>query len=61
MRQSKEKTTLVNIYVNDFLFISNNADTFEMVKREQGKEYNVKNLEEVKTIIGWQIIRDLST
>lgn len=56
MRQSKEKTTLVNVYVNDFLLASNNADMFEEIKREQGKEYNIENLEKVETIIGWQIM-----
>ena len=61
MRQSKEKTTLVSVYVNDFLLASNNADTLETVKRELGKEYNVKDLGEVKTIIGWQITRNPST
>lgn len=61
MRQAKEETTLVNVYVDDFLLASNNADTLEIVKRELGKEYNVKDLGEVKTIIGWQITRNPST
>lgn len=61
MRQSKEETTLVSVYVDDFLLASNNADTLKTVKRELGKEYNVKDLGEVKTIIGWQITRNPST
>ena len=52
MRQSKEKTTLVSVYVNNFLLTSNNADMLETVKRELGKEYNVKDLGKVETIIG---------
>ncbi len=31
------------------------------MKKELGNEYNVKDLGEVETIIGWQITRDPST
>lgn len=58
MRQFKEKITLVSIYVNNFLLISNNVDTLKTVKRELEKEYNIKNLEEIKIIIDWQITRN---
>ncbi len=61
MRKSKEETTLVNVYVDDFLLASNSTGTLETVKKEPGNEYNVKDLGEVETIIGWQITRDLST
>ena len=61
MRQAKEETTLVSVYVDDFLLASNNTDTLETVKKELGKEYNVKDLGEIETIIGWQITRNPST
>ena len=61
MRKSKEETTLVSVYVDDFLLASNSTDTVETVKKELGNEYNVKDLGEVETIIGWQITRDPST
>ena len=52
IRQSKEKTTLVSIYVNDFLLAFNNADILKTVKRELGKKYSIKDLGEIETIIG---------
>lgn len=52
MRQSKEEITLVSVYVDDFLLASNNADKLETVKRELGKEYNIKDLGEVEAISG---------
>ncbi len=51
MKKSKEKTTLVSVYVDDFLLASNSTDTDETVKKELGDEYNVKDLGEVETII----------
>lgn len=45
----------MNIYVDDFLLALNSADTLETVKRKLGKKYNVKDLGEVETIIGWKI------
>ncbi len=61
MRKSEEETTLVSVYVDDFLLASNSIDALKTVKKEQGKGYNVKDLGEVETIIGWQITRDPST
>ncbi len=61
MREFKEETTLVSVYVDDFLLASNSTDTLETVKKELGNEYNFKDSGEVETIIGWQIIRDPST
>ncbi len=58
MRKSKEETILVSIYVDDSLIASNSTDTLETVNKKLGNEYNVKDLGEVKTIIGWQMTRD---
>ena len=58
MRKFKEVTTLVSVYVDDFLFASNSTDTLETVKKELKNEYNVNDLGELETIIGWQIMRD---
>ncbi len=54
-------TTLVSVYVDDFLFASNSTDTLETVKKKLRNEYNVNDLGELETIIGWQITRDPST
>lgn len=56
MRQSKKEKTFVSVYVNDFLFVSNNANMFKIIKSKLEKEFNVKNLKEVEKIIGCQIM-----
>ncbi len=61
MRKSKKETTLVSVYVNDFLLASNSTDTLETVKKQLRNKYNFKDLGEVETIIGGQITRDPST
>ncbi len=60
MKKSKEVTTLVSVYVDDFLLVSNSTDKLETVKKELENEYNVKDLGEVETIIGCQITWDPS-
>lgn len=47
--------TIMNIYVDDFLLISRLCTSFNWIKKNLKNEYNIKNLGEVKTIIGWQI------
>lgn len=39
----------------------NTIDTLQTLKNMLEKEYKIKNLGKVKTIIGWQIIRDAAT
>ena len=48
------------MYVDDFLLASNTMGTLKSLKQLLFKEYDVKDLGEVKTIIGWQITRDLA-
>lgn len=43
---------IISVYVDDFLFASNNSKTLELLKITITKEYNVKDLEEVCIIIG---------
>lgn len=31
------------------------------LKKSLSRKYNMKNIEDVKTIIGWQVTRDLDT
>lgn len=49
------------MYVDDFLLASNTMATLEALKELLAKEYEMKDLGEVKTIIGWQITRDTAT
>lgn len=49
----------MSIYVDNFLPVSNAITILNLLKKLLGKKYEMKYLEEAKTIICWQIIRDL--
>lgn len=49
---------MISVYVNDFLFVSNNPRVLLWLKDAISKEYNVKDLGKVQTIIGWQVTRN---
>lgn len=61
MRKFKEEITLISIYINDFLYVFNNTDMFEIIKKKLRNKYNSKDLGEVEIIIDWQITYNLST
>ena len=48
----------MSVYINDFLLASNIIKNLDKLKAALSNAYNVKDLGEVKTIIGWQIIKD---
>lgn len=50
--------SIVSVYVDNFLLASNTIGTLELLKQLLAKEYDMKDMGEVKTIIGWQITRD---
>lgn len=52
---------LVGVYVDDFLLAANQQDPLDWIKKELQKEYNIKELGEVKTIISWQATQSSST
>lgn len=56
----KDKINIVSMYVNDFFWVLNIIVTFKTLKVSLAKKYNRKNLEKVKTIIGWQIYWDFA-
>lgn len=58
IRQSNDEISIVSVYVDDFLLALNTMRTLEGLKASLSREYDVKDLGEVKTIIGWQITRD---
>lgn len=60
IRKSADGTeiSIVSVYVDDFLLASNTMETLELLKQLLAKQYDMKDLGEVKTIIGWQITRD---
>ena len=52
---------LIGVYVNDFLLAANQQDQLDWIKKRLQKEYNIKELGEVKTIISWQATQSPST
>lgn len=58
IRRSEEETSIVSVYVDDFLLASNTMTILDALKASLAKEYDTKDLGEMKTIIGWQITRD---
>lgn len=53
IRQTKEEISVVSMYIDNFLLVSNTIDTLQMLKDMLGKEYKIKDLGKVKTIIRW--------
>lgn len=58
IRQCENETSIVSVYVNDFLLASNTMNILGALRASLAKEYDTKDLGEVKTIIGWQVSRD---
>lgn len=52
---------MVYVYMNDFFFASNCLNILDILKKAHGWKYSIKDLGEIQTIIGWQIIYDLAT
>lgn len=52
-QEGGENITIVNMYIDDFLLISKYRKALDWIKQKLKDEYNIKNLEEMKTIIGW--------
>lgn len=48
----------MSIYVDDLFLASNIIATLKILKKLLVKEYKIKDLREIKTIISWQIIRN---
>lgn len=59
--QTKEETSVVSVYVDNFLLASNIIHTLQTLKDMLAKRYEIKDLGKVKTIIGWQITRNAAT
>lgn len=48
----------MSVYVDNFLLTSNTISTLKSLKQMLAKKYNIKDINKVKNIIGWQITRD---
>lgn len=51
VRYLKGKISILSVYIDNFLLISNRIDIFKALKKFLTKEYNIKNLGKEKTII----------
>lgn len=49
------------MYVDNFLLKSNTITAFSSLKKSLLREYDIKDIRDAKTIISWQVIRDLDT
>lgn len=54
----KDKMILISVYIDKFLIAAKHQKSVNLTKKKLKKEYNVKYLEEVKTIIEWQVIQN---
>lgn len=50
---------IVGVYVDDLALASQSQDGLDWLKEQLIQEFNMKDLGEAKTIIGWEITRDL--
>lgn len=57
--QTRNEISIISVYIDNFLLASNTITTLKALKKLLGKEYEMKDFEEVKTIIRWQITKDL--
>ena len=57
---TEAKISIVSMYIDNFLLVSNIMATLKALKVSLAKEYDTKDLRKVKTIIRWQIHRDLA-
>lgn len=55
IRNLKNETSIMDIYIDNFLLASDKIDILKMLKKSLSKKYGIKGLGEVKTIIGQQI------
>lgn len=49
---------MVSVYVNIFLLASKHRTLMDWIKKNLKREYNVKDLGEVKIIVDWQVTRN---
>lgn len=49
--KTKNKISIVNMYINNFFLVLNIMDIFKILKKLLEKKYNIKNLSKIKIII----------
>ena len=56
----KREFIIINVYIDDLVLGSRRLEALEWLKDQLMKKFSMKDLEEVKTIIGWEITQDLA-
>lgn len=51
---------MISIQVDDFLFVAKYQKLLNQIKKKLKKEYNVKDLGNIKMIIEWQMTQNVS-
>ena len=59
--QTSSETTIVSVYVDNFLLASSTIIALASLNESLSKEYDMKDMGDMKTIISWQVTRDLGT
>lgn len=53
IRQTNSEISIVSVYIDNFLLVSTTIGALNELKESLSRKYDVKDLGEVKTIIGW--------
>lgn len=56
-----EEITMVSMYIDNLFFALNRLTILDILKKTLSQKYSIKDLEEVQTIIKWQIIQNSAT
>ena len=56
--KNKGKCTIISVYVDDILILTNDREKLHEIKVKLEKEFETKNLGEVKKFLGMEIVRD---
>jgi hypothetical protein len=55
---STDKTLIISLYVDDILILGRSLDVVNTFKKQFGKLYKIKDLDEVRTFLGLEVTRD---
>lgn len=58
-QKSGGNITIISVYIDDFLLILKNSKSVDWINERLNSKYNIKHLSKLKTIIKWQVTRNL--
>lgn len=59
--KNSDNITMISIYMDNFLLASKHQTSTNWIKGKLKEEYNMKDFNNIKIIIGWQVTRKLGT